>query len=254
MRPTYLLRVALVGASALLLPVSAWAGPELIANGNFETTSLGTAAQIARATNGGTTVTGWTNTGYNFLFTPGSADTTGAKSYQSNQYLRLWGPNDGAPSSNKLTATSPVGGNFIGADGAYQTGGLSQQVSGLSVGSLYNLTFYWAAGQQYGFGGETTENWGVMFGNDSYRTATVVTPDHGFTPWRQESVFFTASAASQLLTFLAKGTPNGVPPFALLDGVSLVAAPEPATWAVMVIGLGAVAFLTSRRRSGRASA
>jgi len=65
---------------------------------------------------GGQVVTGWTTGGYNFLFKPGTADTTGAINEYSGQ-LKLWGPGDGA--ANSLPATSLAGGNFIGADGAY---------------------------------------------------------------------------------------------------------------------------------------
>ncbi|QXQ08678.1 PEPxxWA-CTERM sorting domain-containing protein [Sphingosinicellaceae bacterium] len=60
---------------------------------------------------------------------------------------------------------------------------------------------------------------------------------------------FTASAVSQVLSFLAVGTPNGAPPISFLDGVSLTAAvPEPATWGLMLVGFGAVG-ITARRRS-----
>ena len=49
---------------------------------------------------------------------------------------------------------------------------------------------------------------------------------------------FTATASSELLTFLAVGTPSGVPPFSLLDGVSMTsAAPEPAYMGLIGIGL-----------------
>lgn len=41
---------------------------------------------------------------------------------------------------------------------------------------------------------------------------------------------------------MAVGTPSGVPPFALLDGVTMTqnAVPEPATWTLMIIGLLAI--------------
>lgn len=60
---------------------------------------------------------------------------------------------------------------------------------------------------------------------------------------------FVADRATATLSFLAHGTPEGVPPFSLLDGVSGTAVPEPATWALMVGGLGLVGgALRSRRR------
>ena len=151
-------------------------------------------------------------------------------------------------------SVSPTGGNFVGADGAYIVGSIAQTVTGLTVGQGYRLTFSWAAGQQFGFDGATTESWGVTFGSQSYNTVTVATPAHGFTPWRQDSLVFTASATSQVLSFLATGTPSGVPPFSLLDGVSLYAAPEPATWALMLVGLIGIGLLARRRRGSSAMA
>ena len=223
----------------------------------------------------GYSVNGWTNNnnGYNFIFNPAltgmsastnntqAASNTSLSQYGNSQGYTtnsLWtsqnGGNttNGSPNGNNdpSTLVSPVGGNFLAADGAFQVGSISQTINNLKVGAGYYLNFYWAAGQQFGYTGTTTEKWGVTFGNQSYVTPTVTTPSQGFTPWRLATVYFTASATSQALAFLATGAPSGgQPPFSLLDGVSLVAAPEPATWAIMVAGLfGAVAITTRRRR------
>ena len=57
----------------------------------------------------------------------------------------------------------------------------------------------------------------------------------------KQSFTFTATGPSEVLRFIAHGTPSGVPPFSLLDGVSMTAAvPEPATWAMMVLGFGVI--------------
>ena len=242
---------SLLGLSALVaasMAAPARAATELVVNGNFEQTSLATSYQINK--NGvttGTTVTGWSNTGYNFIFTPGTADTTGAYTPEFSGTTRLAGPGTG--NANGLTATSPTGGNFVAADGGFEPGALSQAINGLTAGANYLLTFYWAAAQQSGaiYNQATTESFTVGFGSQTRSTATVTTPIQGFTPWRQEAFYFTASAASQVLSFLAAGTPNGQPPFSLLDGVSLVAAPEPATWAVMTIGLVGAGVMMRRR-------
>jgi hypothetical protein len=46
-----------------------------------------------------------------------------------------------------------------------------------------------------------------------------------------------------------------MPPTAFLDGVSLTAAvPEPATWGMMIIGLGAMGVAARRRRQVLATA
>jgi hypothetical protein len=66
---------------------------------------------------------------------------------------------------------------------------------------------------------------------------------------------FTATAATQVLSFLAKGTPGGAPPISFLDGVSLMAAvPEPTSWALMIVGFGAVGATMRRRRTVAATA
>ncbi len=67
-----------------------------------------------------------------------------------------------------------------------------------------------------------------------------------FSGWSYVTEYFTATATTESLGFFANGT--GAPPFALLDGVSLVDAPEPATWTVMIMGLLGVA---SARRWAR---
>jgi hypothetical protein len=71
-------------------------------------------------------------------------------------------------------------------------------------------------------------------------------PSESFTPWSQQILLFTASSTSEALTFLALGSPAGLPPIALLDGVSVTAVPEPAFLAVA--GLGLVGVFAFRRR------
>jgi len=244
----------------LALPVSrAHAAAEMIVNGNFESTSLTSSRQFT-----GSQVTGWSNAatsgytgnGYNFLIQPGTADTTGFTSNGGN-LDRLWGPGNGVGSANYsangMTATSPVGGNYILADGdANFRGAISQTVNNLSVGSTYLLSFYWAAAQFAPYNGATTESWQVTFGSNTQSTPVVALASHGFTPWTQQTFAFTATAASQVLSFLAVGTPNGTPPSSLLDGVSLVAAPEPASAALILVGLLGFAAVTWHR--GRRSA
>lgn len=215
----------------------------LVQNGDFETVSMAGSYEFgSRYTS--EVVANWNTSGYNFVFAPGTADTTGATGESGN--LQLYGPGNG--SNNGLTATSPTGGNFIAADGAYNTAAITQTVTGLTVGSLYQLSFYWAAAQQKGYSSATTENWTVGFGNQTFTTNTVTTPNQGFVPWMLATTTFQATATSQVLSFLAAGTPSGQPPFSLLDGVVLTAAPEPATWALL--GLGATAcLLVGRRRT-----
>ena len=240
------LAVMLLPALAMAAGVAskAQAGIELVTNGNFESTTGGPDKQI----DFNTTLTGWASPGgYNFLFAPGSADTTGAVGQFGG--LTLWGPGSGGGGvANGLTPTSPVGGNFVAADGAFNVAAISQTINGLTVGEDYVVSFYWAAAQQYTFDGDTDDKWQVSFGAQTISTATVYIPSHGFAPWRQESFTYKATSTSQLLSFLAVGHPNGVPPFALLDGVSVLSlsVPEPATISMMVVGM--IGLGAARRR------
>src|SRR5271165_7137139 len=200
----------------------------LVVNGDFELTSNGPNFQFDR----NTTATGWTSTNagnnaYNFIFSPGAADTTGATGYYGN--LKLWGPGTG--SNNGLPATSPTGGNFVAADGAFDNGAISQTINGLTIGNSYTVDFWWAGAQQSGFTGATTEQWQVSLGNQTQSTPVLSNASHGFTGWKSQSFTYTATSSSEVLSFFAVGTPNGVPPFVLLDGVSLDASaiPEPGT-------------------------
>ncbi len=227
-----------------------------IINGSFEQFTPTKATPTAKSTEfgtrfGGQVVTGWTTTGYNFLFQAGTADTTGATN-ESGQQLQLWGPNNGAPATNNLPAASPAGGNFIAADGPYNPGAIQQTVNNLSPGSVANITFYWAGAQQRsadgtGYNGDTTEQWQVSLGNETHNTVVLKNETHGFTGWRQTTLSFVVTNATEVLSFLAIGTPSGVPPFNLLDGVSITQVPEPASMALLGTGL-AFAGLTARRR------
>src|SRR5471032_1240064 len=232
--------MALSATAALCAGMANAAVPgELIVNGGFE---VGNYGQIGYA---GNQVQGWTSTGYNFLFNDTNADHGGVGGSHGN--LQLWGNDNG--SSNGLGA-SPAGGNFIAADGAFEIAPLTQTVNGLVAGQQYNLSFYWAGAQQYNFNGATTEQWKVSLGGQTISTAVKNNANHGFTGWQKETFAFTATGASEVLSFLAVGTPAGVPPFSLLDGVSMTSAvPEPQTWGMLGLGLGLVGFAARRRKA-----
>jgi len=214
----------------------------LVTNGNFESTTHG-AGQLGYNTN----VSDWTTSGYNFVFNANTADTTGAPSSYGSA-LTLWGPNDA--SANGLV-NSPTGGNFLAADGAFQVGAITQTINGLTAGQQYTVGFDWAGAQQHGYSGAQTEQWAVSLGNQTQTTAVYSNPSHGFSGWMHESFTFTATNGSEALSFLAVGTPTGVPPFSLLDGVTMVSAvPEPGNWLLMLCGMGMIAAIQRRRNRG----
>ncbi len=227
----HLTLVCLAAASLLGLESRAQAGP-ILSNGSFESTTLSASGRFTT-----TDVADWTTSSYTFLVFPGTGQSGiggGVKLYQGF-------------SPDLMPATSPDGGNFVAADGAYQTGKISQTMNGLVAGQTYNVSFYQAGAQQQGYNGNTTDRFEVFFGTQTKYSDLLTNPSHGFQPWEKQTLQFTATSTSEVLSFLAVGTPNGVPPFTLLDGVSVTATPEPAC--LGLIGAGLVAVGTFRRKS-----
>jgi hypothetical protein len=226
----------------------------LVTNGGFESDSLNFAHEFGASYIYGQTVTGWTSAStqaFN-IWEPSGAVAVGPTdaatrftAIQSGQYL--W----------KLPATPNTnGGAFVVLDGdSHANGPLTQMINGLVVGKSYALTFDWAAAQLHNRNGDTTEKLVVGFGGDTFTTATLNNPSHGATGWFTVTTHFTATDTSQLLSFLSIGTPDGLPPVALLDGVSLTAVPEPTSWALMILGFfGLGGALRSRRRQALVTA
>jgi hypothetical protein len=148
---------------------------------------------------------------------------------------------------------SPNGGNFVALDGSFEVGPLSQQLTGLTIGNEYVLNFYLAYAQQTGYPtpGGLTERVQVSLGGQKISTPLVSYPEYNFIDWTKVTMTFTADAVNPVLSFLSVGTPDGQPPFALLDGVSLEAVPEPSS---CFIGAFSLAGLLLRRRRNAVSA
>jgi PEP-CTERM motif/Protein of unknown function (DUF642) len=233
-------------SAALLISSAASAGTNLVQNGSFDLTTDGsTSHEFGASFTFGQDVSNWTSastSAFNLYFTPGQA--TGPADVptrfgEHGQFLWVLPPND------------PDGGNFVALDGDTNfNGALTQTIDNLTAGAKYVVSFDWATAQYADRSGDTTEQLQVGFGGAPTQSTGIVTnPSEGATAWQKESFTFTATGASQVLSFLSIGAPAGQPPVALLDGVSLTAVPEPATWGMMLVGFGGLGVVIRRRRA-----
>lgn len=246
-------RSAIIGFSAIALSAvgSSAQAANLVQNGGFVPTGITKSAYLGSNT---ISIQGWTfaaavaqggKVGYNFVVPDGTAFSTGLADLGNGRYGNLSLYNATGQTVNSVGGS----GWFIAADGAFEQGSISQTLNNLTVGQKYKVSFSQAVGQQRGFTGATTDRWNVSFGGTSQLSTLVNLPSQApVTGWTQESLTFTANASSQVLSFLAVGTPNGLPPFALLSGVSVnaVTVPEPFTIIGTLIG-GTAAFRLKKK-------
>jgi hypothetical protein len=224
-----------------------------------------------------------TATGWNLGTSNGSSKLTWLVSmgnaYQDNLNIK-GGGRTGDPSQRMYgtgAITNPVvGSNFGTTNGFYivadgdptYAATITQTITGLIQGNQYEVSFYQAAGQQTNFIGNTTEQWAVNLGSTLLSTSNYTTTGQlsdlmspvqpggiglndltaagtatAVSAWQRQTRTFTASAATNTLSFLAVGAPSGKPPFSLLTGISVdaVAVPEPFTIIGTIVG-GTAAF------------
>jgi hypothetical protein len=233
-----------------------------------------------------TTVTGWTSEGYNFLVPSGNGiSTAGAIKFYGSTLSAPNGAShfvagDSAYGVGRIyqdlndlevgqtysisfyqAAAQQNGPNFIGE---------TTDAWIVNVGGTYTAPTYSNAGNDtYG---STTNTATVGFtGGTTYESPTMTLADQGaagtqttttgnpnVNGWQQDSFVFTATSENTTtdtntgniktrLSFLAKGTPVGKPPFALLSGVSASKIPEPDTYVGTLLGLGIVGTVVKSR-------
>jgi hypothetical protein len=241
-------RLALIGIATFGAPAYA-SSVNLVTDGGFANVTQGATSLIE--TNGyGANLTNWTTTSnYSFLLNASQANSGFYNGITTaSTYTLYTGPSSGTPQQISMYPTitaSPVGGSFIAQDADFMTGTLSQSISGLTVGHTYAVSFYQALAQQSGFTGATSSQWVVSLGGQTDYSTQMNDSSQGFTGWSYVTDYFTATSTTESLGFTANG--SGAPPMALLDGVSMVDTPEPASWTLMMVGL--IGIVGARRQA-----
>ena len=125
--------------------------------------------------------------------------------------------------------------------GVYPQGGSvsfsSSLITSLISGQQYDLSFY-VEGRSYRGGSPFSVDVGGA-------TSLFGTP--GTSGWTLETLLFTASADPVTITF-SVAPQNSTDISIGLDKVNISAVPEPATWAMLLIGLAGIGFLAHRRK------
>lgn len=187
-----------------------------IINGSFETSTLGNIGNSTLLSSGSTAITGWT-------VSSGTVDYTGS----------LWNAANGSRSVD-LAGTS--------------AGAISQTLTGLITGRIYDVIFNLAANPD---GNPNVKTVRVSSGTEaSVFTANRATSSRTNMNWMERIFSFTAESASQLLTFRSL-TPGNFGP--VIDNVRLKLAPIPLP-ATAPLALAALAGLFLLRRTRRSSA
>lgn len=157
------------------------------------------------------------------------------------------------------SAMTTSGDIFFIADGDFTNGVdalISQVISGLSIGSAYELSFDWGAGvckvvPPCNTPPPFNSGWDITFGSHTDSVNSGPVPFQSFSGWKTYSNIFTATATSQTLSFLSKGGPSGVPPLSLLDNVSLTMADAPGPLGILGVATAFGYSRRLRRRIGR---
>lgn len=150
-----------------------------------------------------------------------------------------------ASGPSQLVNSVDGSGWYIASDGdPLFSGSIKQELTGLTAGTTYDVTFSQAAGQfdcyltagpgsscvDGVYNADTTNWWEVTFGTSTQSSAVMSkTANAPVSVWQQQVLSFVAAGPTAFLEFMANGTPGNQPPVALLSGVSVTPQGTPPT-------------------------
>jgi len=233
----------------LAFGVNGASATEFVTNGGFESSMYSVSQELFGPN---TPATNWASNGNFVLYCTAAVGTTCDSSILNGGALA--GPANG--NNNGLTS-SPQGGAYMAFDSDPSFhGDFTQTIAGLAVGDSYTLSFYMAGAQEINNSGPTTTSITATLGNESFTTPVIDTPAQGFSPWKLYMTTFTYTGGGDILNLVATGGPGGAPPYALLDGVSLMGTtggtPEPSTWVMIMAGFAGLGLAARARRRAKA--
>lgn len=142
---------------------------------------------------------------------------------------------------NGTTATAFEGNQYLDLVGFSPSGSIAQTFATVA-GQSYTLTFGYS---NNAFSGANSRSAEVRIGSDLLDIITHSTATANNLNWSIYTKNFVATDALTKLSFIGSGDSNaGV----LLDAVSVNAVPEPTSWAMMILGIGAVGAALRRQR------
>jgi hypothetical protein len=246
--------LAIAAVASVVVPGAASA-QNLVTNGQFAITNPTTPTATSFSFNGagaygGPNATPESLAGWNFVWADAGNTRGVGFDVVNGQINAYW---QGSTTQLFASAISaPVGGNFLAIDanfgGASQPSGVTQAISGLTVGASYTLSFSYSLAQWYAQGaGPDTAAWTATLFGASRVTPTLSVGTNGITGWATATFTYVANATSTTLSLLSSPS-SGVPPLALLANVQLTKAPEPAGMALFGTGIAALMVVARKRR------